>query len=135
RPMNGVLDAGAGAVLVRALAASGVRVRTGVRANRWDGRRLILDDDDEIVCRTVVLTAGSAPRADLARSAGLVVDDGVVVDDSLLTSDPAISAIGDCAQHRGVVGGLVAPAWEQAMVVAARLTGADPSARYTGGLS
>lgn len=135
RPMNGVLDAGAGAVLVRALAASGVRVRTGVRANRWDGRRLILDDDDEIVCRTVVLTAGSAPRADLARSGGLVVDDGVVVDDSLLTSDPAISAIGDCAQHRGVVGGLVAPAWEQAMVVAARLTGADPSARYTGGLS
>ncbi|HJC61279.1 MAG TPA: FAD-dependent oxidoreductase [Candidatus Dietzia intestinigallinarum] len=134
RPMNGVLDAGAGSVLVRALAAAGVRVRTGVRATRWDGGRLELDDD-EIACRTVVLTAGSAPRADVARAAGLAVDDGVVVNDSLLTCDPAISAIGDCAQHRGVVGGLVAPAWEQATVVAARLTGVDPSARYTGGLS
>lgn len=132
RPMNGCLDAGAGAVLVRALAALGVRVLTGVRATRWDGVTLTLDDG-EVRCRTVVLTAGSAPRTDLARDAGLEVGHGVVVDDELTTSDPAISAIGDCAQHRGVVSGLVAPAWDQAVVLAARLSGADPRARYLGG--
>lgn len=132
-PMNGCLDAGAGAVLIRALAALGVRVVTGARATSWSGTALSLDDDDELTCRTVVLTAGSGPRTQLARAAGLEVGHGVVVDDALTTSDPAISAIGDCAQHRGIVSGLVAPAWEQAVTVAARLTGADPDARYTGG--
>ncbi len=45
-------------------------------------------------------------------------------------TDPAIFAIGDCAQHAGTVGGLVAPAWEQARVVADVLTGRRPLARY-----
>lgn len=132
-PMNGCLDAGGGAVLVRALTALGVRVVTGARATGWDGATLTLDDD-EVHCRTVVLTAGSAPRADLARDAGLEVGHGVVVSDELTTSDPAISAIGDCAQHRGVVSGLVAPAWDQAVVLAARLAGTDPHAEYVGGV-
>lgn len=132
-PMNGVLDAGAGAVLIRALAALGVRVKKRVRASGWDGRGLVLDDDDVVVAHTVVLTAGQAACTDLALDAGLKVGDGVLIDDELATSDPAISAIGDCAEHRGVVGGLVAPAWEQATVLAARLTGVDPGARYVGG--
>ena len=132
-PMNGVLDAGAGAVLIRALAALGVRVKTRVRASGWDGRGLVLDDDDVVVAHTVVLTAGQAACTDLALDAGLKVGDGVLIDDELATSDPAISAIGDCAEHRGVVGGLVAPAWEQATALAARLTGVDPGARYVGG--
>ncbi|GAB3963597.1 hypothetical protein GCM10027615_04350 [Plantactinospora veratri] len=54
----------------------------------------------------------------------------MVVDDRLRTSDPHISAIGDCAQHAGVVTGLVAPAWEQARVLAQVLAGQDPRARY-----
>lgn len=132
-PMNGVLDAGAGAVLVRALASLGVRVKTRVRATGWDGHALVLDDDDVVVASTVVLTAGQAARTDLASGAGLEVGYGVLIDDELATSDPAISAIGDCAEHWGVVGGLVAPAWEQATVLAARLTGVDPCARYVGG--
>lgn len=134
RPMNGCLDTGAGTVLVRALGALGVRVVTGARATRWDGATLRLDDG-EVPCSTVVLAAGSASRAGLALEAGLEVGDGVVVGDELTTSDPAISAIGDCAEHRGVVNGLVAPAWEQAVVLAARLTGTDPTARYVGGTS
>lgn len=134
-PMNGVLDAGAGTVLIRALETLGVRVMTDVRAAGWDGRTLTLSDATAVDCGTVLLTAGTAARAELARDAGVEVRDGVVVDDTLTTSDPAISAIGDCAEHRGVTGGLVAPAWEQATVVAARLTGLDPCAHYSGGTS
>jgi assimilatory nitrate reductase electron transfer subunit len=54
----------------------------------------------------------------------------VLVDDELRTDDPAVFAVGECAQHRGSVYGLVAPAWEQAAVLADVLTGRP--AAYTG---
>jgi nitrite reductase (NADH) large subunit len=46
--------------------------------------------------------------------------------------DPDIYAVGECAQHRGEVYGLVAPLWEQAEVLADHITGADPKAAYHG---
>lgn len=47
----------------------------------------------------VVFCIGVAPRVDLAREAGLEVDEGIVVDEHLRASDPAIYAAGECAQH------------------------------------
>jgi len=52
----------------------------------------------------------------------------IVVDDGLQTSDPSVFAIGECAQHRGQVYGLVAPVWEQAKVLADHITGDNPLA-------
>ena len=40
--------------------------------------------------------------------------------------------VGECAQHRGRVYGLVAPLWEQAKVFADHITGRDPDAAYHG---
>jgi nitrite reductase (NADH) large subunit len=40
--------------------------------------------------------------------------------------------VGECAQHRGQVYGLVAPLWEMAKVFADQVTGADPTAAYHG---
>jgi assimilatory nitrate reductase electron transfer subunit len=77
-----------------------------------------------------VVACGTRPETGLARAAGLAVERGVVVDDQLRTGDPRVFAIGDCAQHAGVVGGLVAPAWEQARVVADVITGRATGARY-----
>jgi 3-phenylpropionate/trans-cinnamate dioxygenase ferredoxin reductase subunit len=54
-----------------------------------DGRRIPAD--------LVLICIGVIPNAELAGRAGLAVDNGIVVDEYLLTSDPAISAIGDCA--------------------------------------
>jgi len=54
-----------------------------------------------------------------------------MVDDGLTTSDPNIFAIGECAEHRGRVYGLVEPANEQAKILARRLAG-DRSAVYLG---
>jgi 3-phenylpropionate/trans-cinnamate dioxygenase ferredoxin reductase component len=74
-----------GAGVVRILGAGG-RV-TGVETT--DGRRIPAD--------LVLICIGVIPNTTLARDAGLAVDDGVIVDEYLVTSDPAISAIGDCA--------------------------------------
>ena len=72
-----------------------------------------------------------AAGAALARQAGLDVDRGIVVDERLRTSDRRISALGDCAQLGNEVGGLVAPAWEQARVIARQLSGVEPLAVYS----
>ena len=47
----------------------------------------------------LVVACGVRPDTALAEAAGLAVDGGVVVDDQLRTSDPAVYAIGDCAEH------------------------------------
>ena len=63
---------------------------------------------------------------------GLEVDRAVVVDDRLATSIPHVHAIGECAEHRGEVPGLVQPGWDQARVLADVLTGVDPETVYEG---
>jgi assimilatory nitrate reductase electron transfer subunit len=133
--MERQLDAGAGRVLGRTLTGLGVTVRLGVLATRYDpdGRGLELDDGSFLPADLVVVATGVRPEVGLARQAGLAVEHGVLVDDRLRSvTDPRIRAIGECAEHRGTVHGLVQPAWEQATVVADLLTGADPGALYTG---
>ena len=78
-------DVALGTGVVRILGAEG-RV-TGVETT--DGRHIPAD--------LVLICIGVIPNAQLAGDAGLAVDDGIVVDEYLVTSDPAISAIGDCA--------------------------------------
>ena len=46
--------------------------------------------------------------------------------------DDDIYVVGECAQHRGQVYGLVAPLWEQAKVLADHLTRSNPKAEYHG---
>jgi assimilatory nitrate reductase electron transfer subunit len=130
--MDRQLDAEAGLVLGDALAGLGVAVRTGARIAAIHAHGVELATGETLESELVVLACGIRPVVGLARDAGLEVGHGVVVDDRLRTGDPAIYAIGECAQHDGTVYGLVAPAWEQAAVVADLITGAGPAARYRG---
>ena len=133
--MERQLDAGAGRVLGRTLAGLGVTVRLGVLATRYDAeaRGVELDDGSFLPADLVVVATGVRPEVALARQAGLAVEHGVLVDDRMRSvTDVRVRAIGECAEHRGTVHGLVQPAWEQATVVADLLTGADPAALYTG---
>lgn len=75
----------------------------------------------EVPADLVVVAAGIRPNTELAKQAGLYCERGVVVDDTLQTYDPCIYAVGECAQHRGVAYGLVAPLYDQARVCAAHL--------------
>lgn len=45
----------------------------------------------------VIVGVGAVPNTELAEEAGLVCDNGVIVNELMQTSDPAIYAIGDCA--------------------------------------
>jgi len=77
----------------------------------------------------VVFGVGVLPNVQLAAEAGLDVENGIRVDAHLVTSDPAISAIGDCAQFPSLEAGgtvrleSVQNATDQARTVAARLAG------------
>ncbi|MDX3005613.1 FAD-dependent oxidoreductase [Kribbella solani] len=53
----------------------------------------------------VLVGIGVQPRDELARTAGLPVDNGILVDDRLRTPDPAIYAAGDCARFRDPASG------------------------------
>ena len=97
---------------------------------------LRLDNGYTLDTDLVVLTAGGRPSTALARGAGLEVGRGIVVDDHLASlTDPDVHAIGDCAEHSGRTTGFVAPAWEQATLLARRLTDPDGAATYTGSRS
>ena len=80
----------------------------------------------------VVISCGIRPNIEVAREAGLAVERAIVVDDQLRTSDPSVHALGECAQHRGKLYGLVAPIWEQCQVLADHITETNRDAAYTG---
>lgn len=131
--MERQLDAGAGGVLARTLGQLGIEFRLNAFAAKYlAGDGLILDDGTHVPAELVVVSAGVRAETSVAVKAGVEVDRGIVVDDALRTNDPRIHAIGDCAQHPGTVSGLVQPAWDQAAVLADRLTGTNPAARYRG---
>jgi assimilatory nitrate reductase electron transfer subunit len=130
--MQGQLDRDGGQVLARTLRELGVTVRLGALTKRYEAdperRALVLDDGTTISCDLVIVACGVRPSVRLAAAAGLKVDQGVEVDDRLTSlTDPRVHAIGDCAQHAGRVYGLVAPAWDQAAVLADALAGGDAS--------
>ena len=127
----------AGSLLLRdAIEALGVRVHLGMATEAIAGedrvRALRFSDRPELAVDLVIISAGIRPRDDLARAAGLELSPrgGIAIDDALRTSDPHIAAIGECAVHRGVHYGLVAPGYEMADGLARRLAGED--ARFAG---
>ncbi|MTE18949.1 NAD(P)/FAD-dependent oxidoreductase [Streptomyces sp. TRM43335] len=125
------LDGRASALLREHLAELGVEVHTecrvrGLLTGPDDGREasetvvegVELADGYRLAAELVVLACGVRPRTGLARAAGLEVRRGIVVDDELRTSDPEVHAVGDCAEHDGVVYGLAGAAQEQADALA-----------------
>jgi nitrite reductase (NADH) large subunit len=142
RLMPRQLDEPGGKLLLRSILAMGVEAHLGKATRQVLGDAacsgLQFEDDSELAVGMVVVSAGIRPRDELARKAELAVGErgGIVVDDAMCTNDPNIYAIGECALHRGLIYGLVAPGYDMAEVVAKRLlaqdaafSGADQSAK------
>jgi ferredoxin-nitrate reductase len=126
RVMPQQLDAGAAGLLERKLAALDMRVLLGRPVGEITPTEVVLDDGERLPASLVVLAAGVRPETTLARGAGIEVGRGVHVDDEMRSSAPAVWAVGECAEHRGVVQGLWAPVAEQARVAGAAIAG-DPA--------
>jgi len=131
--MERQLDESAGFLLRSALTERGVETVLGAQSDAIlgeDGKvtGLQLKDGRIIPCSLLVMAVGIRPNTALAADCGLTVGRGVVVDDQMRTSDPAVFAIGECAEHRGIAYGLVAPIWEMCRTLADVLTGVDDCA-------
>lgn len=136
RLMARQLDAAAATMLQQHLEALGIEIVLGAQVNAVIGddcvRGLALADRT-IDCDTLIVATGITPNIELARRAGLEVGRGIHIDDQTRTSDPHIHAIGECAEHRAVLYGLVAPGLEQAQVAASVIAGEQ--ALYQGSLT
>jgi nitrite reductase (NADH) large subunit len=136
-PMAVQLDPAAGAILRATLERLGIRFHLGHSVSAVSGSGLVesvtLNHGHIESCGMFVISAGIRPNVEIARDAGLTVERAIVVGDDLASvNDPSVFAIGECAQHRGQVYGLVTPCREQAKILATRLSGADPRAAYVG---
>ncbi len=91
----------------------------------------------------VILSIGIRPQSELAKSAGLVLNErgGIVVDAFLKTSDPNIYAIGDAIEVTDFMGGfktmipLAAPANKQGRICANNICGDQETYEGTQGTS
>jgi NADPH-dependent 2,4-dienoyl-CoA reductase/sulfur reductase-like enzyme/predicted pyridoxine 5'-phosphate oxidase superfamily flavin-nucleotide-binding protein len=134
--MNQQLDSASGAILQSLLEKRGVHVHLTKNTTRVLGDErvtgLAFEDGPELECDVVVFASGTKPNTELAVHSGLSVGRAIMVNNQLRTDDPNIYAVGECIQYRAQVYGLVAPAWEQARVLAEHLTGSNLKAAYHG---
>jgi nitrite reductase (NADH) large subunit len=136
-PMDVQLDSPAGTILKKMLERMRVHFHLAKQTSGVLGNDhvtgLAFKEGSTLDCDMVVISAGIHPNVGLAQQAGLTVERGIVINDDLSCSgDPAVYAIGECAQHRGRVYGLVAPVWEQAQVLAERLASRKSQEVYLG---
>ncbi|ANF94671.1 nitrite reductase large subunit NirB [Paenibacillus bovis] len=127
--MDRQLDRPAGLMLQQELEAQGMKFLLQKRTVELTGKRRVqglrFTDGSSLEADLVVMAVGIRPNIQLAQSAGLKIGRGIIVDDYMRTSVPGISAVGECAEHRGIGYGLVAPLYEQGTVLAKRLAGVE----------
>ena len=130
--MERQLDDVAGKLLQKSLEDRGLKFMIGAQTQALIGDKyggkggrvmaVQFKDGTELPADLVVMAAGIRPNTALAESMGLHCNRGIVVNDTLqTTTDPRIYAVGECAAHRGIAYGLVAPLFEQGKVCATHL--------------
>jgi nitrogen regulatory protein PII len=135
--MPAQLDDSAGDMLRATLEEMGIHFHLGESVVSAAASRQIesitLSNGHTESCDLLVISAGIRSNVEIAKQSGLAVERGILVGDDLAClNDPSVYAIGECAQHRGYTYGLVAPASEQARILASRLSRANPHALYSG---
>lgn len=125
RLMETQLDEVGGRLLARALADMRVELSARTTEIAGNGRveAVVLADGRALPADLVVIATGIRPDVALAQAAGLEVRRGIVVDDGLRASAPDVWAVGECAEHRGVMHGLWPPLQAQARAAGTTLAG------------
>jgi nitrite reductase (NADH) large subunit len=135
--MNQQLDPQAGSILRSIMEKMGVHVHLEKATMRVLGddsvTGLEFKDGTTLDCDMVVISTGIKPNAEIGQAAGLTVERAIVTDNQMRSvDDPDVYVVGECAQHRGRVYGLVAPLWEMGQVLADHITGRNENAAYHG---
>ncbi|SDG29354.1 assimilatory nitrite reductase (NAD(P)H) large subunit precursor [Pseudomonas benzenivorans] len=134
------LDRTAGELLQKSLEDRGLKFllprHTAELLDNGEGRvcAVKFKDGEVIPADLVVMAAGIRPNSELAEKSGIACNRGILVNDTMQTYDPRVYAIGECASHRGIAYGLVAPLFEQAKVCANHLAQLG-FARYQGSVT
>ncbi|MGP7817131.1 nitrite reductase large subunit NirB [Niallia sp. 01092] len=127
--MEQQLDTAAAELLKKDLEAQGMKFLMEKQTMEIYGEDRVqgikFTDGTSVECDLVVMAVGIRPNVAIAREAGLDVNRAIIVNDYMGTSDPAIYAVGECAEHNSIVYGLVAPLYEQGIALADRITGRD----------
>lgn len=127
--MERQLDRNASYMLQAELERQGVKFAMGKQTVELTGEQRVsglqFSDGTSLAADFVVMAVGIKPNITVAKESGIAVNRGIVVDDYLQTSMQNVYSIGECAEHRGVCYGLVAPLFEQGMVLAKHLCGSD----------
>ncbi|TAG35152.1 MAG: NAD(P)/FAD-dependent oxidoreductase, partial [Polaromonas sp.] len=144
--MERQLDSVAGTLLQKSLEDRGLKFLMGAQTQELvggpevDGKpgrvsRIKFKDGTELATDLVVMAVGIRPNTALAESMRIHCNKGIVVNDTMQTiTDARIYSVGECAAHRGIAYGLVAPLFEQAKVAANHLAQFGIG-RYTGSLT
>jgi nitrite reductase (NADH) large subunit len=126
--MERQLDDTAGKLLQKSLEDRGLRFMIGAQTQALIGDKsgrvmaVQFKDGSEIPADLVVMAAGIRPNTELAEKIGIHCNRGIVVTDTMQTiTDPRVYSVGECAAHRGIAYGLVAPLFEQGKVCATHL--------------
>ena len=127
RLLSNQLDEAASNELCSRLEGLGIRTVIGDGVSEILGEPSVtgikLRSGNVLQCDTVVVATGIRPNIDLAVETGIAFGKGIRVNDNMETSIPNIYAVGECAEHRGKVYGVVAPGLEQAGVAISHITG------------
>jgi len=126
--MNMQLDQIAGDLLRNSLEEQGMKFRLSTLTTAILGKErvtgLLFADGTSLECDLLVMAVGIRPNKELAENADLYCSRGIIVNDHMQTiTDASVYAVGECAEHRGVTYGLVAPLFEQARILAYQITG------------
>ena len=120
--MERQLDETAARMLQEELERQGMRFLLRKQSEAIVGRKRVVGlrftDGTQTEADLIVMAVGIRPNVQLARASGIAVNRGIVVDDYLRTNVPGVYAVGECAEHRGITYGLVAPLYEQGAVLA-----------------
>ncbi|MDQ0088261.1 nitrite reductase (NADH) large subunit [Paenibacillus anaericanus] len=133
--MERQLDHQASSMLQAELERQGIKFKMGAQTAELLGDKRVsglrFTDDSVLDAEFVVMAVGIKPNIVVAKESGIDVNRGIVVNDYMQTSMEGVYSVGECTEHRGTCYGLVAPLFEQGMILAKHICGVD-TAPYEG---
>lgn len=135
--MDRQLDLESAQMLKKELEKQGMRFLLEKHSEKILGRKRVeglqFKDGTKVAADLIVVAVGVRPNVKLAEDSGIYVNRAIVVNDQMETNIPGIYAVGECAEHRGITYGLVAPLYEQGKVLAKSICGV-PEEGYEGSI-